>query len=267
MIVTRIQKALLFAVLCGAIGLTSAGAAERRARPATEQQPAETVELFAAMNAGQLGVKFVPHDSTEARVLFENKTKRPLRVQLPEAFAASPVLAQFGGGVAGGGQAAGVAAGGGAQSVGGGFGGPGGVGAGGGFFNVPPEKVRKLTVPLVCLEHGKKEPRAAIPYQIKPLEEFSSDPVLRQLLTAIGKGDVNQRAAQAAAWHLTDALSWQQLAAKQIERLAGPNEPYFTAEELRAATGLVASARHAAADQPAAKPHDASVSPGARSGE
>ena len=145
------------------------------------------------------------------------------------------------------------------------MGGPGGVGAGGGFFNVPAEKTRKLNVPLVCLEHGKREPRPAIPYQIKPLEEFSSDPVMNELLTAFGKGNVNQRAAQAAAWHLADAMSWQDLANKHIERLAGPDEPYFTAEELRAATELVAIARRSAAERPSDSKHDESQSPGQRS--
>lgn len=249
-------------LFCGwliAVCCVPAAAAERRTRKPAEAPPAEQVELFAAVKAGQLDVRFVPHDSTEARVLFENKTKRPLRVQLPEAFAASPVLAQFGGGVAGGGQAAGVNAGGGSQSVGGGMGmgGPGGVGAGGGFFNVPAEKTRKLSVPLVCLEHGKREPRPAVPYELKPLDQFSSDPVLKQLLVTFGKGSVNQRAVQAATWHLTDSMSWRDLANKHIERLGGADEPYFTAEELRAATELVASARRSAAEQPAdSKPAD-----------
>ena len=244
-------------------------AAERRARKPADAPPAEDVELFAAIAAGQIDVKFVPHDSTEARVLFENKTKRPLRVQLPEAFAASPVLAQFGGGALGGGQAAGVnAGGGGAQSVGGGMGmgGPGGVGAGGGFFNVPAEKTRKLNVPLVCLEHGKREPRPALPYTLKPLEQFSSDPVLKELLTAFGKGNVNQRAAQAATWHVANSMSWNDLASKHVERLGGADEPYFTADELRAANELVANARRSAAEkssaEPAAPKHDDTQSPG-----
>jgi len=187
---TRAYSKVLLCGLLIAVGMTVASAAERRARKPAEAPPAEQVELFAAVAAGQLDVRFIPHDSTEARVLFENKTKRPLRVQLPEAFAASPALAQFGGGIAGGGQAAGVNAGGGSQSVGGGMGGPGGVGAGGGFFNVPAEKTRKLSVPLVCLEHGKREPRPAVPYALKPLDQFSSDPVLKELLVAFGKGNV-----------------------------------------------------------------------------
>ncbi len=255
---------LLIAVCCA-----PATGAERRTRKPADAPPAEQVELFAAVAAGQLNVKFVPHDSTEARVLFENKTKRPLKVQLPQAFAASPVLAQFGGGAMAGGQAAGVnAGGGGAQSVGGGMGmgGPGGVGAGGGFFNVPAEKTRKLSVPLVCLEHGKREPRPAVPYQLKPIDEFSSDPVLKALLVSFGKGNVNQRAAQAATWHVANQMSWRDLANKHIERLGGADEPYFTAEELRAATELVATARRDAAEQPAVESkHDDAQSPGEKS--
>ena len=58
---------------------------------------ADSVEMFAAMKSGDIDVKFIPKDDREARVMFTNKTKRPLSVRLPEAFAAVPVLAQRGG--------------------------------------------------------------------------------------------------------------------------------------------------------------------------
>jgi len=44
--------------------------------------------MFDAMKSGDLEVKFIPKDDREARVMFKNKTKRPLSVRLPEAFAA-----------------------------------------------------------------------------------------------------------------------------------------------------------------------------------
>ena len=52
--------------------------------------------------------------------------------------------------------------------MGGGMGGMGGMG--GGMFNVPPEQTGKIKVPTVCLEHGKAEPHAKIPYEIKPID-------------------------------------------------------------------------------------------------
>jgi hypothetical protein len=239
-----------------ALCVLPANATERRNddKPASRRSAAQTpdeVEMFAAIEAGELDVQIIPRDSTEARLLLKSKTGRPLRVQLPAAFAAVPVLAQIGGGAAGGGLAAGGGGGGGGQAVGGGamgFGGPGGAGAGGGFFNVPAERVGKFDVPLVCLEHGKKEPRAAIPYKIMPLAQFSSDPILRELLITFGKGKSDQRATQAAAWHVANRMSWADLSKKHIERLAGSDEPYFTRQQIDAATQLVGEARRAAAE-------------------
>ena len=60
-----------------------------------EYNPAdETVEMFAAIEKGDIAVKVVPKDSTLCSIRIENKTDRPLNVRLPEAFAAMPVLAQ-----------------------------------------------------------------------------------------------------------------------------------------------------------------------------
>src|SRR5258708_17906907 len=55
----------------------------------------ENVELFEAIEKGDLKVKVVAKDSTQARVFIQNKTKKPLNVKLPEAFAAMPILAQM----------------------------------------------------------------------------------------------------------------------------------------------------------------------------
>ena len=66
-----------------------------------------------------------------------------------------------------GGGMGGMGMGGGGMGMGGG--GMGG-GGGGGFFNIPAEKVGQFKVQTVCLEHGKKDPRPAIPYEIKPIE-------------------------------------------------------------------------------------------------
>ncbi len=45
------------------------------------------------MEKGDISVKVIPKDSTQCRVLIENKTDQPLSVKLPDAFAAVPVLA------------------------------------------------------------------------------------------------------------------------------------------------------------------------------
>ncbi len=213
----------------------------------------QTVEMFAAMEAGDVDVKIIPKDEKEARIFIENKTDKPLNVKLPNAFVG--VLAQFGGGAAGGGFGAGGAGGGGGgsnQAMGGGMGMMGGgmmgggmMGGGmggGGFFNVPPKRVGEFKVPGVCLEHGKPEPRAAIAYVIRPVETFSKDPLLKELLALFGTGKVNQRVAQVAAWHISDKMSWQELAAKRVTHLNGLSFPYFSPQEIVAAQRLVSFA-------------------------
>ncbi len=208
-----------------------------------------TVDMFEGMKNGQLDVKIIVKSSREANVFIENKTGEPLNVKLPDAFSA--VLAQpgfgadpFGGGAGGGGGQS--------QAVGGGMGGMG-MGAGGNnFFNVPAERVGEVNVPCVCLEHGKDEPKPRLNYTIQPLEAFNDDPRLREVLTALGKGQLPQRVAQASTWHLTDGMSWEELAAKSIRRLNGAQYPYFHPQEVMAAMKVIHVATQRANQQPPA---------------
>ncbi|MBX7168548.1 MAG: hypothetical protein K1X74_19580 [Pirellulales bacterium] len=204
---------------------------------------AEQLELFAAIKAGQVDVKFIPRNDKQARLLVKNLTDKPINVRLPDAFAGVPVLNQFGGG---GGGAGGAGGGGGSQGVGGGGGGGFG-GGGGGQFNIPPEKVGEARLATVCLEHGKPVPRPNIPYEIRPLDDFTTSTGVRELLQAFSAGQVDQRAAQAAAWHLNNGLSWEELAAKRIEHVDGTSEPYFSPAEIHAAIAATRGALEQAA--------------------
>ncbi|HEX7449872.1 MAG TPA: hypothetical protein VF306_20095 [Pirellulales bacterium] len=206
---------------------TSASASSPRPKKLGAFNPADdTVEMFAALEAGQIAVKLIPKDSTEGRVFIRNKTQKPLNVKLPEAFAATPVLAQMGGG---------------GQGMGGGGGGGGGMG----MMNVPAEKELNLRVPCVCLEHGKPEPRPKMTYEVKPVTSFTKKPGISELLTRLGSGEIEQRAAQAAAWHLNNEMSWDELAEKKIDYVDGTSEPYFSDDEL--SEGM-AAARQSLAD-------------------
>ena len=49
---------------------------------------------------------------------------------------------------------------------------------------------------------------------------------------------IPQRVAQAAAWHLNNDMSWQQLAAKRIVRAGGSSYPYFDLLELKMAVAV-----------------------------
>ena len=61
------------------------------------------------------------------------------------------------------------------------------------MINVPPEKIAQFKVPTVCLEHGKAEPRPAIPYEIKPIESVTDKPEVQELCRMLGTGQINQR--------------------------------------------------------------------------
>ena len=205
--------------------------------------------MFAAIEKGDIAVKLIPKDSTQSKIIIENKTDQPLNVKLPDAFAGVPILAQAAPGMGGGANRGGTSGGNkGNQGVGGGMGGMGG-GMGGGMFSVPPEGVGKLDVPTVCLDHGKREPRAAIPYQIKPIDSYTTKPGVRELCQMLGNGQVTRRAAQAAAWHLNNAMTWEQLAAKRLHHAGGMSQPYFSPAEIEAAIRAATAAERTAKEQ------------------
>ena len=104
------------------------------------------------------------------------------------------------------------------------------------MFNVAPGKVGKIQVATVCLEHGKTGPNPRVPYEIRPIESFTQDQRVAEVCKMLGRGEVTQNAAQAAAWHFTDGLSWEQLAAKDRVKLSnGYTEKYFSPQELAVA--------------------------------
>ncbi len=203
----RIQPIAAVAVLASlALVAAAAIAAKPQSLPA-----AEKVALFNAIDNGQIEVKLTVEDDQEARVVARNLTDKPLTIEMPEAFAAVPILAQNQGG-----------------------------GGGGDFLNLPPEKFASTKVNFICLEHGKPNPRSDMKYEIKPIETLSTDPRIPKLIAANSQGKVSHAAAQAAAWHLQNEMSWKQLAAKQRKRLGGGSEPYFSRSQLEQAVRLVA---------------------------
>lgn len=241
-------RTLGFACTLVAATAMTAYAAGPRAKTSTTPDAATAVEMFAAVDQGQIEVRVIPKDSTKANLLIENKSDQPLSVKLPAAFAGIPALAQDDGGFGGGGGGGG----GGNQSFGGGGGGGGdfGDGGGGGFFNVAPEQIAKVELTIVCLEHGKADPRPAIPYKIIPIEEYTSNKSVHELLKLLGRGAVSQRVAQAAAWHLANNMSWEELASKQLRFLTGVRRPYFSRNELAAAVRVVEASEKAAKKKP-----------------
>ena len=195
---------------------------------------------------------------------------------MPTAFVGKQVLKQFGGGGGGfgggglgggglgggglGGGGLGGAGGGGGQSFGGGGGGGigGGLGGGGGglggglgggglggggAFSIPVGTVARVPYHSVCLNYGLAEPNLKMTYELVPVEEYTQDETLQKLIELVGTNQLPQDAAQAAAWHLTDKLTWPQLAGLHHDQLGGmAPEPLFNRAQLVAAQQLVSTA-------------------------
>ncbi|MEX0818715.1 MAG: hypothetical protein WD070_03950, partial [Pirellulaceae bacterium] len=118
------------------------------------------------------------------------------------------------------------------------------------FFNVAPQKVTKVKVPCVCLEHGKPDPTPRMKYKIVPIETLTKDQNVIEVCKMLGYGEVPQDAAQAAAWNLVHGMSWQELAAKnRVElRTIGYAERFFAPQELVLAVRIAGEATHRAKD-------------------
>ncbi|HEY2249526.1 MAG TPA: hypothetical protein VGH74_00650 [Planctomycetaceae bacterium] len=265
--------------LCAAVAITTSLTAATKQRPIKKlsyDPSASTVDLFEGIEQGTIEATLIPKSSLVGNVFIQNKTKKPLTIKFPKAIAATQKVFKqgFGGGGMGGGRGGGMGGGGmggmgggmggmgGGQSMGGGMGGMGGGmggmgggmgggmmggmggGMGGGFFSIPPEKTVQFPITTVCLNHGKAEPMPKMRYQLIKLEDFTSDPVLQEVLEAVGTGrfEGNKQAAQAATWFLTDKMSWEKLADKRIERVGGEDDPYFSQDDLMTARQIVAQA-------------------------
>ena len=139
-----------------------------------------------------------------------------------------------------------------AACMGGGMGGMGGGmgggmmggGGGGNFFSIPAEKIVRVPFRSVCLAHGLPEPSAKKTYRVVRTESFTQDFALQELLKLVATGRIHGQVAQAAAWNLTDKMSWRELAAKSVKHVGGRRPTrYFSRGQLIAAQQLVATAQ------------------------
>jgi hypothetical protein len=212
------------------------------------------VPMFVAAETGQIDVRVIPKHANQATIILENKTDRPISIQLPEAFVG--VQAQIGG-LGGGRGGGGLGGGGGGGQAFGGGGGRGGIGGGGrgggGVFNLAPESTRKIKVATVCLEHGKDDPKPKMNYVLKPIDTFTSNAQVIEVCKLLGQGELDTLSAQAAVWHLLAELSWDQLAAKvKIEHHDGSVEMFFAPQHIAQAIRLVSLVSQRVASEPSA---------------
>ena len=224
------------------------------ASPASSARAASAaIDLFAAQATGQIEVQPILQDSTAGTVVIANKTGAPLSIRLPDAFAGVPVLAQRGRGVGGGAGNLG-ATGGANQRIGGAFGGGGGlggggIGGGGGVFSIAPERASKLKFAAVCLDHGKPDPNPRVAYKLVPIDAATSDDRVIEVVKMLGRDDIDQPEAQAAAWHFASGLGWQQLADKiGVKHLSGATVPYFSSAQLERARHIASQVAKGAAE-------------------
>ena len=140
----------------------------------------------------------------------------------------------MGGGMGGGGMG-----GGGMGGMGGGGMGGGGMGGMGGMMRVEADIPRKMTVATVCLNHGKADPNPRMKYKVVRLAEVNDSPVIEEFCKALGTGRINQNTAQAAAWHVANGLTWEELVHKPrvISDYTGV-EMFFSPFEVQAAMRL-----------------------------
>lgn len=79
-------------------------------------------------------------------------------------------------------------------------------------------------------------------YTIAKVQDFRDDPLLEEVLKMVASGQLDEQSAQAATWHVTDKMSWEQLAAKSIPHIGRPATPYFTPQQIARAQSIFSTA-------------------------
>ncbi len=246
-------------VVAGFVLATGSPAAESSSAPsavAQEDSPRPIVDLFAGIEAGNIEVRVIPRNEKQVNLLLQNKTSEPITVSIPAALAAVPVLAQFDqfpwpGADRDRGQQQ-------PQNVGlappwqGPQGGPMNLPGGGpwnvpgrGLWSIPPEKVVRVRLTGVCLDHGLPVPRPRMPYALRPINEVAERPEVAAICIMLGKGDIDQVTAQLAVWHFHGEMSWKDLAA-QHDKAAFDTVPRYTPKQIRSAKSAAAEAERLA---------------------
>jgi hypothetical protein len=212
--------------------------AGERPQAAEPNEPVE-LQLFSAIDNGQITMAVVPHNFSVMTVRVRNNTPTDIRVELPKTFAAIPtarwqtqqMLQQQG--VTESMASRYAANQGGSQGLGGSLAGPWGNGsppanASRPNANLPNDPVQaqdqpqfwligakrqfQFQVPCFCLEFGKPDPNRRIPYRFCRVDQLNEKPAIQELLEKFGQGNVDQWVAQLAAWHIASDTPWQVLA-------------------------------------------------------
>jgi hypothetical protein len=265
------RSLVLGLALCASFSASFAAESKKPITKPKYDPAAPKVDMFDGIESQSLEVTMRPKNEFGGNVFIKNNTDKPITVLLPDAIVGIHVHPQFGGGMGGGGMGGGMGGMGGGmggmggqnQTMGGGMGGMGGGmggggmggmggGGGGGFFSIPPAETVRVPFNSVCLEHGKRSPTPRNVYKVVRVEDYSDKPELKELCKVVGTGKVDTAITQAAAWHISSGMSWDQLANKMFDQAAAADTPYFSRQQLVAAHQLV-QATEARAKELAAK--------------
>ena len=227
------------------------------------------VKFFEAMESGQIKVLVVAPNYSQMMLRVQNTTDTPLRVLLPETIDAVPAARrQVQQTLQRNGMPASLAnnygpSQGGSQGLGGSLAGPWSQDpsvAGqrnaqkNGKQNPQPEEedpkplawtlapgqLIQLQIPCFCLEFGKPDPNRKIPYEMVQLQDLNGQPAVQELIKRFAQGDIDQRVAQLAAWHIASGTPWPMLAQLKLPRTNGRGGP-VSQRELMAAKTLAES--------------------------
>ncbi|MGM0490611.1 MAG: hypothetical protein ACQESR_28120 [Planctomycetota bacterium] len=223
------------------------------------------VEFFAAMQRGMIDVRVVAHNYSSLAIKVRNATRKPLRVELPATFAAVPARrVQARQALRMRGMQASLSDGyvqqqANSQGLGGSLGGPWWNRAvarndqGQNVKKDTPRDSQGLTlaagrfaqarIPCFCLEYGNPDPNSGIRYVIRPLEELNEHAGVAKLLAEFGQQEMNQYAAQLAAWHMANDVPWKALTKFRFPRTGDRPGHRVTQAELVAARKLVRAAK------------------------
>lgn len=218
------------------------------------------VELLSAVRSGQIQLAVVPQSYSLMTLRVRNYTSGTLRVLLPETLAAIPTARwQTQQALQQNGMPPSLAQNsypnqGGSQGLGASLTGPwanGQPASGQGPADAPDGGVTaprswtlaaremiQIQVPCFCLEYGKPDPNRRIPYQVVELQDLNDQPAVEELLKRFGQGDLDQRIAQLAAWHVANGVPWQMLAQVKFPRTQGRGASGVTQRELLLAKQL-----------------------------
>ena len=255
----------ILALLIAGIGW---GAEKGKKTPPPVVDPVE-VEFFEAVQSGQIKVQVVAPNYSQMMLRVQNMAATPLRVLLPETIAAMPTarrqaqqafqqngmppsLANNYGPYQGG-----------SQCLGGSLAGPwaqdpavlaqrGAQKSGKKgesqdsqpeseapqslSWTLAPGQLIQLQIPCFCLEFGKPDPNRKIAYEMVQLQDLNDQPAVQELLKRFAQGDIDQRVAQLAAWHVANGTPWQILAQLKLPRANGRGGPVSQRELIGAKT-------------------------------